>query len=392
MSRLKIALVANNIHFRGGMERYCAELATFLCKDHDVHLFASEIADVPLNQMTVHPVRTVRKPVLALFAQYYLKSSRQIRLRDYDIVHSIGGITAHQNFVTAQYCQHAWGDAIQREPGAAEGINPYHQFMWRLTGYFEKRAMTSPETLGISANSRRTQNDLEHYYGCNPAKIGVIYNAVDSERFHPANTRYRQEVRKRYGISEDALVVLFVGEYRRKGLASLIRALGKIADPRVHLLAVGKGDVAQYQALAAEAKITPRVTFAGPTGNIEHVFGAADLFAFPTYYEAFGMVITEAMASELPVITSRSAGAAEMIEAGKSGLLLERPGDADELSEKLAILAEDKALRLDMGREARLAVSAHRWADVGEETLRLYQKGLGQASSSVISPKSGALS
>ena len=238
-------------------------------------------------------------------------------MRDYDIVHSIGGITAHQNFVTAQYCQHAWGDAIQREPGAAEGINAYHQFMWRLTGYFEKRALTSPETLGISANSRRTQNDLEKYYGCDPAKIDVIYNAVDSDRFHPANVRYRQEVRKRYGISEDALVVLFVGEYRRKGLASLIRALGKINNSRVHLLAVGKGVLAQYHALAAEANMTQRVTFAGPTGDIEQVFGAADIFAFPTYYEAFGMVITEAMASGLPVITSRSAGAAEMIEEGK---------------------------------------------------------------------------
>ena len=329
MSRLRIALVANNIHFRGGMERYCAELATALSVSHDVHLFASEIDDVPKNRLTLHPVRTVSRPILALFAQYYWKSSRQIKMQDYDVVHSIGGITARQNFVTAQYCQHAWGDAIRREPGAADGISPYHQFMWRLTGFFEKRALTSPETLGISANSHRTRLDLERFYGCDPAKISVVYNAVDSVRFSPANVRFRLPVRQKYGIPENAVVVLFVGEYRRKGLATVIRALGKLHHPQVHLLAVGKGDLAQYTALAAEAGIAGQVTFAGAARDIEQVFGAADIFAFPTYYEAFGMVITEAMASGLPVITSRRAGAAEMIGDGESGLLLDQPGDAD---------------------------------------------------------------
>lgn len=392
MSRLKIALAANNIHFRGGMERYCAELATALSVSHDVHLFASEIDDVPKERLTLHPVVTVRKPILALFAQYYWKSSRQIKMRDYDVVHSIGGITAHQNFVTAQYCQHAWGDAIRQEPGAAEGITAYHQFMWRMTGFFEKRALTSPETLGISANSHRTRLDLEHFYGCDPAKISVIYNAVDSVRFSPAGTRFRRQIRQKYGVPENVVVVLFVGEYRRKGLAALIRALGTLSHPQVHLLAVGKGDLAQYHALAAAANLTQQVTFAGPARDIEQVFGAADIFAFPTYYEAFGMVITEAMASGLPVITSRRAGAAEMIRDGESGLLLDAPGDTDELAGKLELLLADPMLRADMGLKARQAVSGHRWSDVAEQTLALYDTGLDRTPKPAAVQKSGAIS
>ena len=392
MSRLKIALVANNIHFRGGMERYCAELATALSFQHDVHLFASEIDDVPKERLTLHPVVTVSRPIAALFAQYYWKSSRQIKMRDYDVVHSIGGITAHQNFVTAQYCQHAWGEAIRTEPGAADGISAYHQFMWRMTGFFEKRALTSPETLGISANSHRTRLDLEHFYGCDPAKISVVYNAVDSVRFNHANTRFRRQIREKYGVPENAVVVLFVGEYRRKGLAALIRALGNLNNPQVYLLAVGKGDLAQYHALAAEANMTQRVAFAGPTRDIEQVFGAADIFAFPTYYEAFGMVITEAMASGLPVITSRRAGAAEMIRDGESGLLLDAPGDTDELSRKLELLLADKSLRDDMGRKARQTVSGHCWSDVAEQTLKMYELGLNREPQSLSVPKSGAVS
>ncbi len=376
MNKLKIALVANHIHFRGGMERYTAELAARLCREHDVHLFTCEASDVPLDRVTVHPVHVRQKPFLALFAQFYRQTSRMIRLSDFDIVHTIGGITAHQNIVTAQYCQYAWGDAIRREPGAKAGITPYHRLMWQIAGYFEKQAFTSPETLGVSANSRRTQADLVQFYGADPAKMQVIYNGVDTERFSPANARFRSEIRQRYQIPEDALVVLFVGEYRRKGLATVIDALGQLQDHRLHLLAVGRGDLAHHRTLAALAGIAERATFADPAQSIEQVFGVADLFVFPTYYEPFGMVITEAMASGLPVITSRSAGAAELITEGESGLLLDSPSDPAELSRKIAALVSGTAALKDMGRRARSAASGYTWDNVAEDTLDLYARSL----------------
>lgn len=377
MTRLRIALVANHIHFRGGMERYCAELVNALCDRHDLHLFSCEVDDVPRDKVTVHPVRTIKKPFAALFAQFYWQTSRMIRMQDYDIVHTIGGITAQQNIVTAQYCQYAWGDAIRREPGAKEGITAYHQFMWRMTGYFEKRAFTSPQTLGISANSHRTQADLIKFYGANSEKIQVIYNGIDASRFTPTNSRFRREIRQRYQIPETSVVVLFVGEYRRKGLATVIRALGELQDPRIHLLAVGKGNLEQYQTLAKQAGISQQVTFGGPARDIEQVFGAADMFVFPTYYEPFGMVITEAMASSLPVITSRSAGASEMISEGESGLLLDNPGDPHELSQKIKILLTDEANRKQIGKSARAAASIYNWSHVAEDTLQLYYRSLG---------------
>lgn len=372
MSRLRIALVANNIHFRGGMERYCAELVRHLCDDHDLHLFSREVDDVPFEKVTIHPIRTVRKPMALLFTQFYMETSRQVSMKDFDIVHTIGGITAHQNVVTAQYCQYAWGDAIQREAGASEGINSYHQFMWKFTGYFEKKAMTSPETAVISACSQRTKDDLQKFYGCDPRKISVIYNGVDPVRFSPANRKHREEIRRKYGLADNAVVVLFVGEYRRKGLATVIRALGLINDPRVFLLAIGKGDRAFYGSVAEKAGIADRVILADPEKQVERIFGAADLFAFPTFYEPFGMVITEAMASGLPVITSRTAGAAEVIDDGESGFIVERPGDAQEFSEKLAPLLRDEELRRHIGTNAVAAASPHDWKRVADETLRLY--------------------
>ena len=88
------------------------------------------------------------------------------------------------------------------------------------------------------------------------------------------------------------------------------------------------------------------------------------------------MVVTEAMASGLPAITSRRAGASELIEDGRSGLLLEQPGDPQELAEKINRLASDAALRQDMGHAARPAASLYDWDDVAEDTLKLYKKSL----------------
>ncbi|MGO8673072.1 MAG: glycosyltransferase family 4 protein [Capsulimonadaceae bacterium] len=376
MSKLRIALVANNIHFRGGMERYCAELARYLCRDHEVHLFASEIDDVPFDKVTVHYVRTVKRPIITLFAQYFLRSSRAVRDAgvDFDIIHTIGGITARQNVVTTQYCQYAWGDVLKKEGGKIEGISAYHHFMWRLAGYFERKAVASPETRAVSAVSERVKQDLIRFYGCPKEKIDVIYNAVDPDRFHPDNRRFRAEIRTRYAVPGDRIVALFVGEYRRKGLGTVIEALGKVDNPDVHLLAVGRGNLAHYQALAEKSGIADRMTLAEPARDIERVFGAADLFVFPTYYEPFGMVITEAMASGVPVITTRRSGAAEMIVDGVSGLLVESPSDTDELAGRISQAVNDPFLLQRLADNSRDAVSHHTWETVGRKTVDIYHR------------------
>ncbi len=178
-------------------------------------------------------------------------------------------------------------------------------------------------------------------------------------------------------------MILFVGEYRRKGLGTVIRAVGSLKTADVHLLAVGKGDRQFYEALATQEGLSGRATFAGPTRDVERVFGAADVFAFPTYYEPFGMVITEAMASGLPVVTSRNAGAAEMIEHGKSGLLVDRPADAKDLAQKLELLISNVELRKEMGLQAQAAAAAYSWAQMAEDTLEMYNKGLAVGSMNV---------
>lgn len=371
---MRIALVANNIHFRGGMERYCAEIVRHLCDRHELHLFATEVDDVPLDRVTVHPIPATPKPILAYFLQFYARASRAVRPQEFDIVHTIGGITSRQNVVTAQYCQYAWGDVLRREPEAREGLTAYHHFMWRLWGHYEKRAMTSPETRVISANSHTTSRDLQTFYGCPEKRVKVVYNGVDPDRFSPDKREKRSEVRAKYGIPEKETLILFVGEYQRKGLATLIRALGHLPkSASFRLLAVGRGDIPRYRQIADEAGVADRVVLSGPQRGVENIFGAADVFAFPTFYEPFGNVITEAMASGLPVVTTRRAGAAELIEHGESGMLVEDPRNAAEIARAVEPFLGDAALRTRMGALAREVAREYTWERVARETEALYE-------------------
>ena len=91
------------------------------------------------------------------------------------------------------------------------------------------------------------------------------------------------------------------------------------------------------------------------------------------------MVISEAMASGLPVITSRAAGAAELIEHGESGWLTADPWDADQIAEGLRALADDPGLRQRMGAAARAAIEAYTWDRAAAQTMAVYHEAVAQA-------------
>jgi UDP-glucose:(heptosyl)LPS alpha-1,3-glucosyltransferase len=107
---------------------------------------------------------------------------------------------------------------------------------------------------------------------------------------------------------------------------------------------------------------------------VEAFFAAADVFVFPTVYDPYGLVISEAMASGLPVITSQSAGAAELIASGENGLLTDRPWDVDGIAAHLVSLRDDAGLRSRLGNAARTRIQPFTWDRTAAETLAVYYR------------------
>jgi UDP-glucose:(heptosyl)LPS alpha-1,3-glucosyltransferase len=122
--------------------------------------------------------------------------------------------------------------------------------------------------------------------------------------------------------------------------------------------------------------VADRVIFHPHSRRVETFFAAADAFVFPTLYDSFGLVICEAMASGLPVVTSRAAGAAELITDGEDGLLTDQPWDADAIAAHLARLRDDPGLRERLSVAGRARIEPFTWDRTAEQTLAVYRRAM----------------
>lgn len=188
-----------------------------------------------------------------------------------------------------------------------------------------------------------------------------IYNGVDLSLFREVAGR-SAIFRKRYGIPEDRLLVVQVSWIRpEKGVPEMLDASRLVVarNPNAHFAIVGEGPYrSQYMDRAEEMGLSDHVTWTGLVENpfAMAVYEAADVVCQPSRWEeAFGWVITEAMASSKPVVATRVGGIPEIVEEGESGFLVDR-GDSLALAERILLLLADPSLRERMGRTGRRKV------------------------------------
>ncbi|TSA32576.1 MAG: glycosyltransferase family 1 protein [Verrucomicrobiaceae bacterium] len=197
---------------------------------------------------------------------------------------------------------------------ATRWLNPKHGQLLRLEG----RIFDPANTRAIIANSRLVRDEILSCSEFPSERIHVVYNGLSA----PAIPADRLKSRKKLGLKERELGVLFVGSgWERKGLRTAIRAVEALDD--AILIVAGRGP--------AEAFRSDRVRFTGPTDELGMLFGAADVFVLPTYYDPFSNACLEALAAGLPVITTPANGFSEIIEPGLHGGVVPE-GDAGALA------------------------------------------------------------
>jgi len=218
------------------------------------------------------------------------------------------------------------------------------------------------------------KRDILKHYKLPEDRIEVVYNGVRLDRFHPDNkNRYRNEVRQRLGIAGDEVMVLFVGSgFERKGLEYLVKAVQFLERKNWRLVLVGKGNWERYLSFASDEN-RKKIIHLDPIDEIETLYASADLFALPSIYEPFGNANLEALASGLPIITSRNCGAAEIITPNKEGIVLEEPSDAKAIAEAIDYLM-DPAIREPMGQSARSLAEKFTQERNAETMLIIYKK------------------
>ena len=215
----------------------------------------------------------------------------------------------------------------------------------------------------LIALTPQVKADLSRLYSVPDEDVVVIPNGFARAEFNPRRVaELRQAARLRFGYRGGDRVVAFVAnELDRKGFGPLLRAVAQLGDRDVKLLVAGRVTAGRYAAEIERLGMADRVQFIGPAGDVAVVYAAADVFALPTEYEAWGLVIVEALACGLPVVTSRLAGAAVAVDHGRTGFLLDDPRNVNEISTLLAA-----ALNGDLARPDQIAasVSGYAWDTV----------------------------
>jgi UDP-glucose:(heptosyl)LPS alpha-1,3-glucosyltransferase len=351
---MKIALIQKNFSsHKGGAEQYAVNLAGALMRQgHEVTVFANQWDRSSAEGLKFEYVPMIKSPSFLQTFSFVRNTQKALSKGRYDIVHSLARVFPQDVYRMSDGIYRYW--LMVKEQNRLKRLMHFFSLRHLAILWIEKQIFAKGNFRRIIANSQLCKGHAIQYYNVDPAHITVIQNGVDFDRFNPrVRVAYREKLRKLYNIAERDLVILFVAmNFRRKGLIPLLKAIGNLSDSyRVKLLVVGKGKIEYFTKIALKLGIDRDVIFAGSASKTEEYYGAADFFVLPTYYDPFANVCLEALACGLPVITTRTNGASELIKHGKNGFVVNKPDDIKELLEAIIKLINPK-LRNSMAENA----------------------------------------
>jgi glycosyltransferase involved in cell wall biosynthesis len=220
---------------------------------------------------------------------------------------------------------------------------------------------------------------LARRYGVRSERIRVLPHNIDTQRLTLLFQRLEGErLRLRRELGIRGVAFLYVGRLLRgKGLDYLLEAFAGVARripaETTLVLAGTGGDEARLRRRCHEDELNVVFTGFREGADLARVYAAADVFVFPTLGDAFGHVVEEAMAFELPVISTSAAGEIGWrIDEGRDGFIVPA-ADSHALEERMETLARDEVLRKEMGRAGAKRVAGHKvdnWAQAFEQAIR----------------------
>lgn len=353
---------------QGGAETYVADLCRRLVQlGHSVDLYAESWA----NGVLPEAVRCIHVPApgRSRTAQIrgFAEASASVlgpRNDDYDCTVGFINTWAHDVIIP----QGGVHDA-SRVHNARRFRAAWQRWLYRKSKEFQPRAglyrelearQYDPRTGAklVVAVSRFVQGHLAKFHDVPASRVRVIPNAIDADRLAvPDPAAVRKAFRDQHGLRESDLIALFVGHnFRLKGLGPLLEALHDRARTNpasrpIHLLVCGGGKLAPFARMVRRLGLDRTVHLIGFAPDVRAPFHAADFFVSPTYYDPCSLVVFEALACGLPVITTACNGAGEVMSEGREGFVIPAPDDLPALVTALDRLAID-ADRAAMSRAA----------------------------------------
>jgi glycosyltransferase involved in cell wall biosynthesis len=238
-------------------------------------------------------------------------------------------------------------------------------FPARFTKFISKTVLHNSSTvIALNENMKREMNRI-----CKKDDIIILPNGIELENFKDIYPREQQNIIKK--------TIIFVGGLKPiKGIDYLIKAMKIITEksPDTNLLIVGDGtERKKLETLVRELNLQNSISFAGKVTNeqIPKYMAQADVFVLPSLSEGFGIVVVEAMASGLPIVTTNVRGLPELVKNGENGFIA-KPKDPKDLAEKIMLILENKDLRETIAKTNIIKAREYTWDHIVDELITVY--------------------
>jgi UDP-glucose:(heptosyl)LPS alpha-1,3-glucosyltransferase len=358
----------------GGAERYSMALVEQLAQQHDIHVFAQQV-DHHWPGVTYHRVSAPMVRPRWINQLWYATATWWATRRGFDVVHS------HEN---------TWHGGVQ-----TVHVLPirYNLFLGR-TGMARclrwLKVVTSPRLLTylllehlryavrrgrfIVVTSGSLEQLMSRHYPQTTPMLRLVTPGVAAVP-GAASDAQRVSARQALGLPQHVPCILFVGnDYRKKGLDTLLDALGKLPSRAVLAVVGNAAHIAQYESRAGSGALAGRVFFLGAQMDMTAAYQAADCLAHPTLEDTFAMVVLEAMAHGLPVVVSSATycGIASLLTPGENALLLDDPRDPAALATHLNMLLGNTVVRERLRAGSTVFAAEHLWSKIAQAQSAIY--------------------
>jgi len=360
---MKIGLIIERFEpCRGGAEQWTWQFTRWLLsRGHEVHIVSRRFGP------STDPMAIVRHRLEAAESRLGFAAAAEIAVErlTLDVVHDMGSSWRCDVFQPHGGSRRAaFEQNLLLLPAA---LRPVKRTLSRaLPRYREFERLISRQYTAdgrvLIALSRMVARDFITRHHVSEERIRLIYNGVDTDRFSPAGRdAHRGPLRRQLGLREHEVLLLIVAHnFRLKGVPSLLRAVGQLAEDGrpVRLAIVGGRASRRWKKFAQQVGAAAATRFLGSVNDPSPYYAAADVYVHPTFYDPCSLVVLEALASGLPVVTSRYNGAGELITPGVEGELIDDPADAGDLAEKLGPMFNEEHRRT-LARAARRLALRH---------------------------------
>ncbi|QCT04081.1 glycosyl transferase group 1 [Paenibacillus algicola] len=371
---MKICFVTHKVKKGDGQGRVNYEvILEAIRRGHEILIISSELCEELSGHQKVQwiQIKVGKIPTMLLKYQWFaILSSLLILIRRNSI-----GLLVVNGFITyarsdincIHFVHSAWVKSPYHPYHEQKSMKSLYQYIYnKLNSRLERNALK--KTRQVIAVSKQVKHELIKDAEIPNHRIAVVSNGVDLSEFYPRSLN-----RADFQLDDRKTYALFVGDLKskRKNLDTVLKAVAEVKH--LELLVLGYTDKSLYPNMAKQLGISERVHFLGYRKDVAQIMSLSDFFIFPSRYEACSLVILEAMASGLPIVTSNRCGGVELLN-NQSAVIINDPDDFTALVRVLIDLTSDQEKLTNMAAHAREDAEEHSWDKMSFKYMQLFNQ------------------